>query len=385
MKLNDQYVKPVFARSHFPILIFTSILSIALCVFCFASGNFIVIQNLIYIPIVIACMYYEKRGFIFSIIMAATYFILVISFTKDPDTIVHAFARTVIFIIVAFSIFSLSLAKRREAEANKEAHAQLKRVIDAATKISIIATDTSGTITMFSVGAQHMLGYLPEEVMGKKTPVIIHLESEVEARAEELAEELGHPVEGFDVFVAYAKQGKYEERQWTYVKKDGKHLTVNLIVTPVKDDSGAISGFLGIATDITERTLAHKAMREVESKFSAIVDNSPDGIIFCEVDTQKIIFSNPAMARLFGYSEKELLGMGVHDLHRPEDWNSFVLSQYESNAAGDIIKVHSIPAVRKDGKIIFVYISSSKFNISGKKYFTAFFKEVSEQNKTEGQ
>ena len=382
MNLKNQYTQPLFARSHFLILAFMAPLSMVLCILCFASGNFIIIQNLIYIPVIIACVYYEKKGFLFSVVMALIYFILVIFFTRDLVTIVYAFARTVIFIIIALIIANLSLAKRKEVQANAEAHAQLKRVIDAATKVSIIATDMSGTILTFNSGAQHMLGYSAEEVIGKKTPTIIHLESEVIARGKELTEKMGYPVEGFEVFVAYAKQGKHEEREWTYVKKDGKHITVNLIVTAVKDDTGAVTGFLGIATDISERKKSHKAMREVESRFSAIVDNAPDGIIFCEIATQKIIFSNPAMTRLFGYSEKEFSNMKVQDLHRDEDWD-FVPSQFERHLKGEISNSRNIPVTRKDGKVIFVDIGSSGFSIGGKIYFTGFFRDVTERHNIE--
>jgi PAS domain S-box-containing protein len=314
--------------------------------------------------------------------MAFIYFVLAAFFTRDLTIMVYVFVNTIVSIIIALSITGLSLAKRKEVQANKKAHMELKRVIDAATKVSMIATDTSGTITMFSSGAQHMLGYLPEEVIGKKTPRIIHLESEVAARSKELTEEMGYPVEGFEAFVTYARQGKFDEREWTYIRKDGKRITVNLIVTAVKDEAGVITGFLGIATDVSEREKTYKAIREVESRFSAIVDNAPDGIIFCETDTQKITFSNPAMTQIFGYSEKELLSMKVQDLCCDKDWN-LILSHLDRHISGETSKSHNIPMLKKDGDIVFVEVSSSVFNIRGKKYFAGFFTDLTEHNRAE--
>ncbi len=380
MNPKNQFMQFPFTRSHFLILAFMTLLIIILYIPCLASGNLIDILSLVYVPAIVACIYYEKRGLLFSVAIALSYFIVCIFSARDPAAVVHVFAHTLILILIALIITGLSIAKRKEAQANKEAHTQLKRVIDAATKVSIIATDMSGTILMFNSGAEHMLGYSAEEVIGKKTPCAIHLESEVAARGKELTEEMRYPVEGFEVFVAYAKQGKHEERRWTYVKKDGKHITVNLIVTAVKDDTGAITGFLGIATDITGRELIHKAMREVESKFSAIVDNAPDGIIFCETAAQRIIFSNPAMTRLFGYSEKEFSSMKVQDLHCAEDWDLVVNQQFERHLKGEIAISNNIPAMRKDGKVIFVDISSGRFTIGGKRYFTAFFRDATERN-----
>ncbi len=48
-----------------------------------------------------------------------------------------------------------------------------------------------------------------------------------------------------DVLVERARNGQHEEREWTYVRKDGGHLTVNLVVTASRDASGEIAGSHG--------------------------------------------------------------------------------------------------------------------------------------------
>ena len=53
-------------------------------------------------------------------------------------------------------------------------------------------------------------------------------------RAEALSSELGKSIEpGFGVFVAKAREGKVEEREWTYIRKDGTRVPVRLSVTPI--------------------------------------------------------------------------------------------------------------------------------------------------------
>jgi PAS domain S-box-containing protein len=84
------------------------------------------------------------------------------------------------------------------------ANAQLAEVLNAATQVSICATDVDGTITLFNSGAENMLGYESSEMVGKQTPKIMHLQTEVEKRGKELSRELGREVHGFEVFVAYA-------------------------------------------------------------------------------------------------------------------------------------------------------------------------------------
>ncbi len=144
-------------------------------------------------------------------------------------------------------------------------NAQLAGVLEAATQFSIISTDVNGLITVFNSGAQNLLGYSADEMIGKQTPQILHVLEEVVARGEELSRELGYRVEGFDVFVAYAKQGRFDRREWTYVRKDGSQFTVSLVVTAVKSATGEITGFLGVADDITLRKQTerhHLAARE---------------------------------------------------------------------------------------------------------------------------
>ncbi|MCF7823673.1 MAG: PAS domain S-box protein [Candidatus Marinimicrobia bacterium] len=139
------------------------------------------------------------------------------------------------------------------------AHLQLKSVFDSATQVAIIATDLEGLITIFNPGAELMLGYTAEEVLGKPTS-IFHIDAEVEAWSKDLSKQLGRDIDGFETFVALAKLGGQAEHEWTYVRKDGSHLTVNSAVTALRDTSDSITGFLGIILDITSRKQAESAL-----------------------------------------------------------------------------------------------------------------------------
>ena len=146
------------------------------------------------------------------------------------------------------------ITERKTAQqALASANAQLAGVLDASTQVSVIATDVNGLITVFNTGAQNLLGYSAEEMIGKQTPQIIHLRDEVLARGAELSRELGYLVEGFEAFVAYAKQGRFDHREWTYVRKDGSQFMVSLVITAVRNAEGDITGYLGLAEDITLR------------------------------------------------------------------------------------------------------------------------------------
>ncbi|WP_181416744.1 PAS domain S-box protein [Nitrospira lenta] len=154
-----------------------------------------------------------------------------------------------------------------------DTRARLQTVLDSATEIGIIATDPQGTITLFNFGAERLLGYRADEVIGQRTLEFFHLPSEIAERGQQLSARFGRPLAGADVLVEAARMGGYEEREWTYLRKDGDDITVNLVVTPVRGPDGTLTGFLGIAKDVTalkQATLQTEAQQELLSAISDV-------------------------------------------------------------------------------------------------------------------
>lgn len=132
-----------------------------------------------------------------------------------------------------------------------------ERVISAvfsAVPQAIICVNSVGIVNLFSPGAEKMLGYTAEEIVGKCSPLIFHDLGEVERHANMLNEQLGlNMAPDVQVFMAAAmRSGVPEERDWTYIRKDGSRLTVHLSVVVFKQGGGEMLG-CAVATDITER------------------------------------------------------------------------------------------------------------------------------------
>ena len=145
--------------------------------------------------------------------------------------------------------------------------ALLGNVLRAASEMSMIATDTRGVITVFNTGAERMLGYSAAEMIGD-TPMRLHDSAELVARAAELDGESGAPVDGMRIFTQVPEHDGAEKREWTYVRKDGSRFPVLLTVTIIRDDSGAVLGFLGIGVDISQRkrddAILHESIQRAE-------------------------------------------------------------------------------------------------------------------------
>jgi signal transduction histidine kinase len=91
----------------------TTLAAIAICVCSLLCGWVIIFQNVLYVPIVIACMYYVKKGFLFSIALSLTYLLLVMVLAGDSVTILHASIRVFLFGGIAAVITFLSARRGR--------------------------------------------------------------------------------------------------------------------------------------------------------------------------------------------------------------------------------------------------------------------------------
>ncbi|RRV42629.1 PAS domain S-box protein [Pseudomonas sp. o96-267] len=200
-------------------------------------------------------------------------------------------------------------------EQQDEAHrtsAQLQAILDSATGVSVIAINPDGLITLFNRGAQRLLGYQAEEVVGLQTPALIHLGDEVTQRGRELSQLVGREISGFEVFVHLARQGEPETRQWTYVHKDGTRRRVNLTISAIFDRQGTLSGFLGIASDISEMESTTRALQESENRFRGLVANLPGVVYRCENDANWTMrYMSDEVASLTGFPASDFIDSRV--------------------------------------------------------------------------
>lgn len=145
---------------------------------------------------------------------------------------------------------------------------------------AIIATNRSGTITVFNPAAEKLVGYTSKEMVGKHTPATFHVPEEIVQRSIELTERLARRIEpNFEVFVEIAKLEYAEVNRWTYMHKNGNSIPINLSVSCLRDENGNLVGFLGIAYDLTEQIKHEKILadariqaeqaNEAKSKFLA--------------------------------------------------------------------------------------------------------------------
>ena len=171
-----------------------------------------------------------------------------------------------------------TLELRASEQSLRETHYRLRSVLAAATQVAIIATDLRGVISTFNAGAERLLGYAAEEALGR-----LHLERlvhgpDLQAHAERLSQRLGRPVSASQALFADTALPEGEEPdEWTLLRKDGRRLLANMLVTAVHDEQGLWVGYLAICIDVTERRRAFEALAARDRLLDKLSAQVPGG------------------------------------------------------------------------------------------------------------
>jgi diguanylate cyclase (GGDEF)-like protein/hemerythrin-like metal-binding protein/PAS domain S-box-containing protein len=213
---------------------------------------------------------------------------------------------------LALELLDEAIEARWRSENALHASERINASILACIPQAVIATDLNGLITVFSPGAESLLGYSAAEMVGQQTPLCFHDPEEIRLRAGLLSERLGRVVEpDFSLFVRQLEaDGAADEHEWTFIRKDGLRLPVLLSVAHLRNAQGGIDGYLGVATDITERKAFENRLldntREQTKQnnlLNALLETIPVGVFMVEAPSGQPLVANDA-ARL-------LLGRGV--------------------------------------------------------------------------
>jgi PAS domain S-box-containing protein len=137
-----------------------------------------------------------------------------------------------------------------------------KAIVDNAGAM-IIVTDKKGIINLFNPEASENTGYTVSEILHKQTPVLFHCKKEIEMKRVALVKQFGiHLKNDFSVLVEKARRNIHEEEQYTYIRKNGTSFPVSLTISSIKNASGEITGYMGVAIDISDRIKADEMLRK---------------------------------------------------------------------------------------------------------------------------
>ncbi len=241
----------------------------------------------------------------------------------------------------------------------------LQSAIFNSANFSSIATDAKGVIQIFNVGAERMLGYTAAEVMNKITPADISDPQEVVARAKELSAELETLITpGFEALAFKASRGIEDIYELTYIRKDGSRFPAVVSVTALRDDQGAIIGYLLIGTDNTarkqieaEQMQLSQRLRDHQFYTRSLFECNIDAIM--TTDPSSIITDvNKQMEMLTGCTRDELIGAPFKNYFTDPDRAETSIKQVLSEKK---VTNRELTARARDGKETVVSINATTF------------------------
>ena len=260
---------------------------------------------------------------------------------------------------------------------------EYKRLNDAimdSTKYMMIATDPQGKILVFNKQAEIMMGYNGHEIMGRVIPRKWLKNDEFVKKYKDLKEEFPEAEMNFDLFSKRPARDGVEVSSWTFVRSNGEPFPVRLTVTPIKNDSTEIVGYLGVAEDVTEVFEQRDALGESEEMFRTAMEGASIGMALVRPDG-KWLKVNRVLCNLLGYTEEEFLNLDFQVLTHPDDLEAD-LELVKQTLAGEITSYQMEKRYfHKNGNIIWALLSVSLVRtIDGRpKHFVSQIQDITER------
>jgi PAS domain S-box-containing protein len=174
-----------------------------------------------------------------------------------------------------------------------------RKAIENAIPSGIAVVDDTGKQVYVNQSFCNMVGWEEDELLGKRPPYSYWPPEEIENISQAMKETLDDnaPIEGFDLIFSH---------------KTGKRIPVQVIIAPFKQNDGK-TFFLANVIDITDRKLTDQKLKESETKFKEIIDQSNDGIIVFD-EQGKIIIWNKGAEEICGVNADFILKQNIVDI-----------------------------------------------------------------------
>lgn len=204
-------------------------------------------------------------------------------------------------------------------------------ILDSA-NAAIIATGLDRTIQVFNHGAEKMLGYEANEILGKRGTERLMDPGSLAEWAEEITHLPGiSQGSGLEAILSSVVGGKSAERECVYIRKDGARIPVFLSVTALLDAEGKSTGTVSVATDLTQRKYMERILVEREARFRTLIENGSD-VITITSELGVFQYLSPSLTRVLGWSQEELLGRDFQEFLVPEE-AATIAAQYQELVA----------------------------------------------------
>jgi len=260
----------------------------------------------------------------------------------------------------------VALQNARLHEQVMESKTYLEQVIESSHD-GIITVNPDLTIRTWSRGAEQILGWNREEVVGRQAPFV----------PEELWED------------ARAKVAQaMESRQTIYYEtirfhKDGRAIDVSLTLSPLLGPDGQVLGAMAILRDITDRKRFERALKGSEEKYRTLFESANDPIFLIDPENGAILDANQQAVATSGYSADELRRMRIPDVHPTEEREKAEAIVKGVLEQGAIMSFEGTNLRTRDGRLIPLSISARLAEFGGRRVIMGIARDITDLRRAE--
>jgi two-component system, cell cycle sensor histidine kinase and response regulator CckA len=167
-------------------------------------------------------------------------------------TLGNVIAFSIIVLWSARSLYDLDVERERADAALWQNRERFRLVVDGARDYAMFLLDAEGYVRSWNPGAERIIGYREEEVLGRHLSTFYPLEDVAK----------GKPESHLDIAVS---EGRAEDEGWR-VRKDGSSFWANAIIAPLIGEDGRLSGFSKITRDMTERRRIEEQLKDANTE-----------------------------------------------------------------------------------------------------------------------
>lgn len=213
--------------------------------------------------------------------------------------------------------------------------AYLQAIINSA-DVAIVVVNRDGLITLFNAGAERMLGYSADEMVGLRNPIDFHCLEHLAEVCEQEMRRLGRVVQLNEVFTLGVTVDQSVTREWCVICKGGVRKTVRITMSQVQEDEVSV-GFIGVMVDISDQVV----IRTMMTRQNALFANGPMVAFGCSTKQPNIIRDiSPNVLSILGYSSEQIIfhpQWWAEHLH-PDDRDELSNGRWRLNGDGYFVR-----------------------------------------------
>ena len=355
IKTGREWLLPV-------VLVFATVTALAISVYSLSVGLTTIFQNLFYLPIIIACAFYVRRGFVFSAFLAGGYFALMLFFSQDPVVLAGAFIRVLFFILVAAVITWMSLMRIRVEGALKTSEEFNRGLVENMPDL-VMVYDRDRRVRFVNPRAAKALGYPAAEMTG--SDILAYIDPSQHAMISAAIRERFS-----------SGQGKPLELE--LVTRSGEHLTVISKGAPLNFQNEP--AVLILLADITDRKRAEEELRESEKRYRDMFELNNAVMLIVNPESGAIADANSAACGYYGYSLDEMKRLLITDINIADP---AVTKQHMSHAVNHDGALFNFRHRKKSGEIRDVVVFSAPVSYKGRRLLHSIIQDVTDRKHAE--